>query len=376
MKPKLAFIIDSLESGGAEVFLQELSKELIKDYRIKVFVLTTFGIVGEELSKSNIELEIIGVKSERNFFLGFTKLYQELKSFNPSMVHTWMYYSNFIGGAASLLAGCRNIIWSIHAFNIRRGMLKGLTRIIIYASSFLSYFIPKKIIYCSQASQGIHEEIGFSRSRSIFIPNAINPQKFDKVKTSDFEKFIKCNDYSSKKKIGLIGRYDVQKNQLGFLTSLELVRSSFNNFVALLVGRGCDNNNKDLVNIICKKGLKDNVILLGERKNIPEILHQLDIFVMPSLGEAFPIALCEAMASGLPCIVTNVGDMKEIVGNNNLVIDDWDPKVFSDKLLELCEMSDLELDSIGFNLKQRVKAKFSIKKIAKLYKSCYSDMSP
>ncbi|MCU9612330.1 glycosyltransferase family 1 protein [Caldibacillus lycopersici] len=103
--------------------------------------------------------------------------------------------------------------------------------------------------------------------------------------------------------IGHIGRFFKQKNHGFLLDIFNRLHKINSDCVLLLIGAG------ELMNDIRQKakelGLSDAVLFLGVRKDIPELLQAMDIFVFPSLYEGLPVTLIEAQASGLPCIIAD-----------------------------------------------------------------------
>ena len=94
------------------------------------------------------------------------------------------------------------------------------------------------------------------------------------------------------------------------------------NLCLLLCGNNIDNFNVSLLKLISiYKIPKTNIRLLGKQQNINTLYHELDLFCLPSHGEAFPVVLCESLASSVPSISTNVGDCSYIIGSVCSVVD-------------------------------------------------------
>lgn len=371
-KLKIAYIVDSLDIGGAEIFLCDLLSELKEFFDIRVVVVKKSGPLEKRLDELGIPIITLSINNLFYFPIGIKKLLSFIQEFRPYIIHSWMYHSNFLTIFIHYLSKKEKIIWSIHNFNIELGMIKFKTKLVVKISKYFSNFIPRKIIFCSQSSKKTHLDIGFNRLNATLITNGIDLSKFSSATN---EEYLSNSFGISKDKfiIGMIARFDVQKNHIGFIESLSYLKNEYDNFHCLIVGRGCDYSNRQLIDQIERFKLNDFVTLAGERRDISEILSNINLFVIPSLGEAFPISLCEAMASSIPCIGNDVGDIRNMLGNNDLVIKAWDPMLFAKKILYLCLMKENEIVALGKSLQDRAMSMFDIHSTVLDYKELYLD---
>lgn len=134
------------------------------------------------------------------------------------------------------------------------------------------------------------------------IPNAIDLEKykFNKVIRDKVRKELKLEN---KFVVGHIGRMSPQKNQMFLLKVFAEVKKSKNNAVLLMVGDGP--LRPKIENEIKKLGLKNSVILLGVRNDVPNLLMAMDLFLLPSLYEGLPVVCVEAQATGLRCVLSD-----------------------------------------------------------------------
>jgi glycosyltransferase involved in cell wall biosynthesis len=140
----------------------------------------------------------------------------------------------------------------------------------------------------------------------------------------------------------------------------------------LLAGREVDQNNNALVTLIRELGIADRVQLLGERADIPRLTAALDIHTMSSLyGESFPVIVGEAMACGVPCVVTDVGDSGWLVGNTGRIVTPGKPDELATAWKELLEMGSEERRALGMAARVRVADNFSLASIVNQYDELY-----
>ena len=129
--------------------------------------------------------------------------------------------------------------------------------------------------------------------------------------------------------------------------------------------------------MIEKYDLFENIILLGERNDIPDIMNLLDIHILSSYSEAFPNVLCEAMACGTPCITTDVGDAAFIIGDTGYVVPIKDPISMSKKIIEMLyekENNILAWENRKSKCKERIVKNFSIEKMIQNYQIVWNNL--
>ena len=123
---------------------------------------------------------------------------------------------------------------------------------------------------------------------------------------------------------------------------LQKIKKNRPNIICLFIGAGCDRANEELAANVKQLELDANIMLVGPRGDIPAIMNSIDIHVLPSsCGEAFPNVVAEAMASGTPCVVTDVGDASGIVGDVGWVV----PARDSGSLANVMELAFEEMSS-------------------------------
>src|SRR5690606_35073468 len=116
------------------------------------------------------------------------------------------------------------------------------------------------------------------------------------------------------------------------------------------------------------------VLAIGPRDDLPRLWQAADAFVLSSIGEAFPNAVAEAMACGLSCAVTDVGDAAEIVGGTGLVVPPGDPQALADAMTVLFTMPDAERRRLGDAARQRILERFSLDRMAAGFRRVWNEV--
>ncbi len=171
---------------------------------------------------------------------------------------------------------------------------------------------------------------------------------------------------------GTAGRLVPVKNHVGLIHAFNHVARQMANCHLLIAGRGP--LEKYLKELVDELGLASQVHFLGYRTDIPEILKTLDVFVLPSRREGLPMALLEAMASGLPVVASRVGGIPEILEgcDAGMLVDPMDTDALATKMLEMAHMPAEQLHKIGMLAKHHAVERFSAKAMVDGYDKIFS----
>lgn len=374
-KINVVHIIIGLNVGGAEMMLWRLINSQSSDGRVQhtVISLTDLGPVGELLRRNNVSVYTLGLKSLANLLQIFVKLQIRLLKLKPDVVHTWMYHADLIGGLAARLLGMKNIVWCVRSTNINIGS-SITTRFIRKVCAWLSKLIPKVIIFGANRSLEAHVAIGYDPVITRVIHNGFDvPKKV--VNGKHYAKLRKKLGFVARDRIIVsIGRYNQVKDYENFIEAAGRVVAKSPNVKILLVGNGLDNENEQLLSLIEKTGEKQKFSLVGQRKRPVNFLMLSDIFCLHSKSEGFPNVLGEAMSCGLPCISTDVGDAKLILGDDEWLVPPSTPDMLVDKLERLLEMSHEERAALGNIAKARIEKLFPMEKTSKEFLEIYKNL--
>jgi glycosyltransferase involved in cell wall biosynthesis len=173
-------------------------------------------------------------------------------------------------------------------------------------------------------------QLGYAQEKVRIIPNGYDLTQLRPDPLAGAKFRAELNLPSGKPLIGMVARFDVQKDHANFIAALAQLKQLGQVFHCLLVGGGMTSDNTELVKMLLKQGVSDHVTMLGRRNDIAVVMNALDVHVLSSLGEAFPNVLAEAMACGTPCVTTDVGDAAYIVGETGWVVPAQDSNALAD----------------------------------------------
>lgn len=372
---RLAFIITGLSTGGAEMMLLKLLQNIDRERFFPVVIsLTDKGSIGGKIQELGISVHALEMsRSAPNPFI-IIELSKLLKSYSPDIVHTWMYHADLIGGLSARLAGFKNVIWCIRHSNLSKEENKFTTRLVAKTCAKLSSFIPARIVSCSHKAVDVHSRLGYRSSIMTVIPNGFELERFNASKVCRERVRSQLNIASFSQVVGFVARFDPQKNHFGFIECAAKVIAELPNVVFVLVGMGVDHENGLLVSKLKEHGLCESFRLLGHQDDIPSLMTAFDVLASPSNGEGFPNVLGEAMASQVPCVVTDVGDSSEIVGRTGKVVAVGDMEALSRGVISILSMPLEGRTTLAIQARQRVSENYEIKHVTSLYESCYRDV--
>ena len=370
----ICHVITGLHNGGAEAALFRLcTSQEFPHYRYVVISLAARGIYADKLEKAGIPVHCLDMPSGKLTWSSVVTLCRLLKKLKPDVVSTWMYHADMFGGLISRLCGIRNIVWGIHNANLEIGKNRFKTLCIVRVCAILSYWVPVRIVSCSQAATALHQRAGYCANKFITIPNGYAIDYFlpNTESRTSVRRELRLNETIPV--LGMVARFDPLKDHNNILQALGILKKRGIKFVCLLIGQDMSEDKKALSVMIEKAGVKSELRLLGVRDDIPGIMNALDIHVLSSVGEAFPNVLAEAMACGTPCVTTDVGDAALILGNTGWVVPASNPTALADAIANaLLAMQNRDMwQQRQTAARQHITSNFSLQKMVSAYQQVW-----
>jgi glycosyltransferase involved in cell wall biosynthesis len=375
MITKLCFVITGLSTGGAENMLLKLIEGLDRSrFSSMVISLTTQGEIGARMAALGIPVVTLGLRPSLPNPLVLLRLISLLRKFKPDIVQTWMYHADLLGGLAARAVGIRAVVWGIRHSDLSPARNKRMTLAVVQLCAMLSIKIPLRILSCSFRAKDVHVAAGYVSDKFEIIPNGFDLQRFVPDAQCRLSVRQELGLSNQTPLIGLIGRFDPQKNHLGFVEAARLVHRQLPEVHFLLAGTGVDASNRALISVIAKAGLSECFHLLGRRGDMPRLMAALDVLASSSDGEAFPNVLGEAMACAVPCVVTDVGDSADIVGETGRAAQAGDMVGLAARLVEVLVLSSEARYELGQAARQRIVERYEIGCVVGQYDSFYQSM--
>ena len=365
VRRKILHIIATLEIGGAEVQLINLIRNLNRNnYASMVCCIARGGPLVAELKELGIKVVILGKERKLNPSV-LLPLYRLIKNERIDIVHTQMFRANLWGRIAAILAGVPVIIATEHGLNPWKNFIH------ITVNRILAEFTDG-IISVSAVGRRIRiQREGIKPEKIVTIHNCVDLRLFDRA--ADFDNNIRqeFSIGSDECVVGVVGRLQEVKGIRYLIEAVADLRQTVPTARLLVVGDGPFK--QSLMNLVQKLGLDEQVIFTGYRRDIPQMMNTMDVFVLPSLREDLPLSLIEAMAMRKPVVATSVGGIPEVVvdGETGILVPPKDSTTLAKAIAQI--LLDKQLAShMGLAGRRRVENQFSVDAVVERTQQIYN----
>ncbi len=315
------------------------------------------SVLAEKAKQAGVKVYEVNFVKKAHFST-VPQLIKIIKSEGVNLVSTHSSVDSWAGGMAALLTGRRLIRFRHNIFVIGKDPL----------TKFI-YAIPNSIITISDAVRDVLISCGKKKEKLTTINSAVNLRKFDPAANNIRDELKIPTDALV---IGNTSTFDTVKGQMYLLQAFNIIAKEVPCFLLFAGSLVEPFKSRNLSHV--QENLRDRVILLGHREDVPEILNTIDIFVYPSYLEALGTALLEAMTMGKPVAVSDIPSFRSFVEENvsGVYFNTRDPDDLAKKVLSL--MNDKELRMrLGKNARATALEKFSEDRMLDLTEAHYRE---
>jgi glycosyltransferase involved in cell wall biosynthesis len=374
---KVVHIITGLKVGGAETMLCKLVTRLGNaDITHEVISLGEVGPLGERMLQAGISVHALGMRPCHPDPRPIMRLARWLRESRPDVILTWLYHADVVGGLANKLAGDFPLAWNVRRSFMDRATLKLPTFLLGKLCCRLSHSLPNRILCCSQAGMAEHLRLGYDATKMEIIPNGFDTQYFRpdiKARSAIRAELGLLEDALL---IGMLGRFHPMKDHRTLIQAAALLHKTRPDLHFVCAGAEMSWDNRELSHWIREGDLCSHFHLLGPRTDIPTLTASLDIATLSSRsGEGFPNVIGEAMACAVPCVVTDVGDSRYIVGETGIVVPTRSPTELQSGWERMLALSPLDRCEMGAQARRRIQSEFSLDTIVSRYEQFFKEMA-
>ena len=355
-------LITTLTQGGAERVLSE-SVPLPGEHRGErhvVISLVPGGMFADVLRARGVEVRDLGMRPGRDLVRGTLRLVRLLREVRADVVIAWLYHAALIAELAHMISRRSAIIWVFRGALDTYAAMPRHTRATI---ALLARRSSRKALIAVNSRAGIedHQRVGFRPAAWALTVNGCDTTMFRPDAVDRAAVRAELGVQESDVVVIAVGRDHHDKGLDVLLVGLEqlatpaqrapLGSSDAPTLHVVLVGTGTQH-------VGMSHGSSAVLHPLGERDDVARLLRGADILVLPSRTEGTPNVVLEAMATGLPCIVTDVGDCRELVDDTGKVIAPADPSALASALGMMARLLPSERADLGARARARIVAGF------------------
>ena len=382
MKPttaplRLMHLITSLNVGGAQMDLYKAVTRFDPE-RISSTVVSMVspGKIGRLIEDQGIPVLSLDMRPGRPNPLALFRLVGILKRFRPHILQTYLYHADLLGFLAGRLARVPIILWNLKQSSMDFTCYRRTSGLTVWLCARLSRGV-KGILVNSHSGLKAHALLGYDAERMVMAPNGFEMTRFRPNPGSYREVREELGISFGARLVGMLARFDPQKDHETFLKAARLILSSHPETYFLMAGNGVTRDNPAFAELLRANPVDPaRLFILGERSDIPRLLASLDVFVSSSaFGEGMPTVIGEAMACGVPCVATAVGDSGLMVGETGLLVRPRAPEELARAVGKVLSWPPAERARRSKAARTRIQDRFDISKIAAQLEAFYLDLA-
>ena len=369
---RILHVTTGLDTGGAETMLLRLLSASKSEWESAVVSLMEAGSIGARISELGVPVLSLGLRRAMPNPLRTLPLIRFARRFHPQIVQGWMYHGNLMASLAGVSCQKRvPVIWNIRQSLYDIAMERRHTAAAIRLGAIFSRH-PKAVIYNSEVAAEQHEAFGYNPLKRIVIPNGFDCNLFRPdigARQQVRDELGIANDAIL---VGLIARHHPAKDHANFLRAAGFLAQTHPGAYFLLAGTDVTGEQQELRKLVEEHQLQKHAFLLGEREDLPRITAALDIACSSSRTEGFSQTLGEAMACGVPCVATDVGDSARILGGTGLLVPRMNHQALAQALGQLIDAGSEHRKQLGVAARRRIESNFSMATMVCGYADLYN----
>lgn len=350
--------------------LVRLAGELSPAAKQLVVCLCHPGVLAAELARYAIPVVSLGLLRGRVHPRALVRAIGLLRRFRPDILQSWMYHADLLATLVWPLVGRPPLAWNLRCADMELEHYSHATRWVRATLARLSP-LPAVIVCNSVASRRAHEEYGYQPRRWAVIGNGFDTVRYRPRADAGSLLRARLGLDQNVRLVGMVARVDPAKDHATLLDAARQLCEQHTDVMFLLVGSAVPS----LAGAVEARGLHSRVILEDAREDIAELTAGLELCVLSSaFGESFPNVIGEAMACGVPCVCTDVGDVRELLAGSGLVVPRRDPARLAAAMSEALGWSAEEYLRRGRVARALIERHYSIHTIGAAYEKIYSEV--
>jgi glycosyltransferase involved in cell wall biosynthesis len=356
---RIVYVLTSLGMGGAErVALALASRMAQRGHTVALLVLRP--PVAEQWPT---DLRVVHLGMHRNpvsLLIGMARGRRFLREFHPDLVHSHSFHANIV---ARLLKGPAQVVSTVH--NVYEG---SWLRMMAYR---LTDGLACRTVAVSQAAADRFARLkAVPRNKCLVLTNGIDTAEF--APSAERRGRTRAEMGADEQFIWLTaGRIVPAKDFPNLLRAFARVRTARPDAQLWVAGEASEPEFSTVLHLAAELGLGASVRCLGLRRDLPALLDAADGFVLGSAWEGMPLVVGEAMAMETPVVATDVGGVRELIGDAGVIVPSRNPDALAEAMLNLMERPPRDRQVLGLAARVRVESNFSVDTKADEWETLY-----
>lgn len=323
-----------------------------------VFTFYHGGGFEADLEKAGVPAAALGKGGRWDVFRFTWRLARALRGAGADVVYSYLPVPNILSAVLRPFLGGAKTAWGVRSSLVDLSKYDSLTSLSYRLEARMAR-LADVIIVNSRAGRDLLIEKGFPSGRIVVVHNGVDTERFNILPEARRRVRDEWGAEPGRRVIGFPARIDPMKDHATFLLAARELLSKRDDVLFVLAGGGPEKLARELKSRAVELGLADRLVWLGEAADMPEVYNGFDIATLTSTGEGFPNAVAEAMACGVPCVVTDVGDAADIVGGTGVVAAPGNHTAIAAGWDALLRRLDKEGDALKKTARSRIVENFS-----------------
>jgi glycosyltransferase involved in cell wall biosynthesis len=368
----IVYVITSLAMGGAQNVLLQLLAGRPADYEpLCVVTLRREQGVEEKVRAAGIKVLHLELNKPWRVPVNLLRMWRYLRNRPVKILFSIMPHANLLAALLQVCSGRRwRLIWNLHNTPDSGLYRRRDHRFIMWLSYRLAQSLPEKIIVVSERSRARYLALGYPADKLVLIQNGVAVDEYSVAQQQAVSRQVRNAlglDHDAVL-IGSLTRYVPAKNIPLLLEALQLLMVhsqsvSGRAVYLLLAGENMSADNTELQQLLTRYQLTQRVLLLGIRTDAADLIRALDIATLSSVSESLPLFMVEAMAAGVPCVATDVGDIATLFADTGQLVPPGQPQLLAEAWRAVLEMPEHARQENITRARQRISSDFSVRQM-------------
>ena len=367
---RLLHVINTLDVGGAERMLVKLVAVLDPAvYHNTIVTLTGDGHLNAAARDAGATVHELGMAGARNFPRAAWRLRRIVGTLQPDIVQSWLYQADLLATLAAGAAARARLVWTIRCTDMALERYRRSTAMVLWLLARLSHR-PDLILANSRAGLDWHRAYGYRPRAEGVIPNGFDLTRFRPDPAAGKAVRAELGIPKDALVVGTVARVDPMKDYGTFLDAVAQLAETVPGLHVVAIGKDTESL------AVPSAALGGRLHRLGIRHDVERLLPALDVFCLASaFGEGFPNVLGEAMACGLPSVVTEVGDAAAVLGDCGRTVAPGNPGALAAAILGLLRLDAAARAAIGTAATARIAQHYEIGQVVQQFAATYRDLT-